>query len=182
MADTFPESVREAVKRGHEVAANGYLHEDVSKLDRNEEKKRLDRTTEILEETSGQRPVGWYALPSKMDPYACGRISSNTVDLLIDAGYEYLGNGMADDIPHYWVTDFNTRRNILTLPYYYHFDDQFFLNFPGFGMGTGHENPMTLLQNWKQEFDASYLRGRYFSLFIHPTSFNGGMEWILWRP
>jgi len=178
MAEAFPESVREAVKRGHEVAANGYLHEDVSKLDRDEEKRRLDLTTAFLEKTCGQRPAGWFSLPSRKDDYGCGKLSPHTVDLLIDAGYEYLGNGLADDIPHYWVTDFETRRNILTLPYYYHFDDQFFISFPGYGMGCGNENPMTLFQNWKQEFDASYLRSRFFSMFVHPylIQWGYGME------
>jgi hypothetical protein len=75
---------------------------------------------------------------------------------------------MADDIPHYWVTNFKTRKNILTLPYYYHFDDQFFLMFPPLGMGCGLENSKALLQKWKLEFDATYKRGRYFSIFIHP--------------
>ena len=53
-----------------------------------------------------------------------------------------MGNGLADDIPHYWVTDFASRRAILTLPYYYHFDDQFFLMFPR--KGTGLEHPDAL--------------------------------------
>ena len=168
MAEAFPDSLREAVKRGHEVAAHGYLQEDVSKLDREEEKRRLAETTEILEEICGLRPAGWFSLPTRRDPYGSGNLSPNTVDLLIEAKFEYFGNGMADDIPHYWTTDFKTRRNILTLPYYYHFDDQFFISFPGHGMGSGNENPMSLLENWKQEFEASYLRGRFFSMFLHP--------------
>ena len=149
MAETFPDSIRVAVDKGHEVAAHGYLHEDVSKLERDEEKRRLDQTTAFLEKICGQRPLGWFALPGRKDEYGCGKLSSNTVDLLIEAGYEYLGNGLADDIPHYWVTDFGTRRNLLTLPYYYHFDDQFFISFPGYGKGSGNENPMSLFQNWK---------------------------------
>lgn len=178
MAETFPDSVREAVKSGHEVAANGYLHEDVGKLEKDEEKRRLDLTTELLEEICGQRPLGWFCLPTRKDDYGCGKMSPHTVDLLIDAGYEYLGNGLADDIPHYWITDFDTRRNILTLPYYYHFDDQFFISFPGHGKGCGNENPMSLFQNWKQEFDAAYLRGRFFSMFVHPylIQWGHGME------
>ncbi len=52
------------------------------------------------------------------------------MDLLIEGGYEYMGNGLADDVPHYWITDFASRRAMLTLPYYYHFDDQWFLLFP----------------------------------------------------
>jgi hypothetical protein len=90
------------------------------------------------------------------------------VGLLIDAGYEYMGNSMADDIPHYWVTNFQSQRNILALPYYYHFDDLFFLMFPAPGMGSGLENPMVLFQNWMQDFDATYKRGRQFTMIVHP--------------
>ena len=93
-------------------------------------------------------------------------MSPNTIDLLLDAGYEYFGNGLADDAPHYWVTDFASRRALLTLPYYYHFDDQFFLLFPR--KGTGLENPDSLLRNWKAGVDAQYKRGRHFSMVLHP--------------
>jgi peptidoglycan/xylan/chitin deacetylase (PgdA/CDA1 family) len=168
IVEIYPESVREIINRGHEVAAHGYRHEDVSGLDIEEEKRRLDLTTQMLEKMGGKRPVGWFSLPRQKDRYPGGQLSPNTLNLLIDAGYEYLGNGMADDIPHYWVTDFKTQRNILTLPYYYHFDDQFFLMFPAPGMGSGLENPMTLFQNWRQEFDATYRRRRYFTMVVHP--------------
>ncbi len=83
------------------------------------------------------------------------------MDLLIEEGYTYLGNSMADDIPHYWVTDSASRRNLLAMPYYYHFDDLFFLMFPAPGGGTGLENPETLfnletaigLPTWRQTTD-----------------------------
>ena len=88
------------------------------------------------------------------------------MDLLIEAGYAYMGNGLADDIPHYWVADFASRRAILTLPYYYHFDDQFFLLFPG--KGTGLENSDMLFRNWRAELDAQYKRGRHFAMALHP--------------
>ncbi len=100
-----------------------------------------------------------------------GTISPHTVDLLIEAGYEYFGNGLADDIPHYWVSEFTSRRALLTLPYYYHFDDQFFLLFPR--KGTGLENADMLLRNWKAEFDAQYRRGRLFHMTLHPQ----GIGW-----
>ena len=168
IAENYKESMREIVHRGHEVAAHGYKREDVSLLEKAEEKRRLDLTTSTIEKISGQRPVGWFCMPRQKDPFAGGTISPDTAELLVDAGYEYLGNGMADDIPHYWVTNFKTRQNILTLPYHYQFDDQFFLMFPPLGMGCGLENSKTLFQNWKLEFDATYKRGRYFSIFIHP--------------
>ena len=168
VAEIYTESVQEIVKMGHEVAAHGYRREDVSGLSVEEEKRKIELTTRILEEVCGEKPDGWYSLPRQRDRFACGSLSPNTMSLLIDTNYEYMGNGLADDIPHYWVTDFHARRTIITMPYYYHFDDLFFLMFPPVGMGSGLENPMNLFQNWKEEFDAQYRRGRYFSMFVHP--------------
>ena len=168
MAETFGDSVREAAKRGHEIAAHGYLHEDVGKLDYQEEERRLRLTTDLLTEVAGQKPMGWFSLPTRKDPDGCGFLSPNTMKLLDEAGYSYFGNGLADDIPYYWVYDFETRSNILALPYYYHFDDQWFISFPGTGAAVGSENPAALYNNWRREFDASYKRGRCFSMVIHP--------------
>ena len=165
-AEIYPGRIKSLIERGHEVAAHGFKHEDVSALPREEEKTRLDLTTEVLTKITGRRPAGWFSLPRQRDPFAGGTISPNTMDLLIDAGYVYMGNGLADDIPHYWVTDFASRRAILTLPYYYHFDDQFFSMFPL--QGTGLENSDMLFRNWRAELDAQYKRGRFFTMTLHP--------------
>ena len=141
MAQLYPESIRRITARGHEVAAHGYRQEEIGKANYEEEKTMLTSTTHILQEVCGKKPAGWFSLPRQQDRFAGGQISPHTVNLLIDAGYEYLGNGMADDIPYYWVTDFSTRRNLLTLPYHFHLDDQFFLMFPPVGTGTGGEVP-----------------------------------------
>lgn len=166
IAEIDPARIRQLVERGHEVAANGLRHEDVSTLSREDEKARLDLTIEVLTSVAGKRPAGWFSLPRQKDPFAGGTISANTMDLLIEAGFVYMGNGLADDIPHYWVTDFASRRAILTLPYYYHFDDQFFCMFPT--QGTGLENPDMLFRNWRAELDAQYKRGRFFTMVLHP--------------
>ena len=151
---------------GHEIAAHGFKHEDVSGLAKEEEAARINRTTEILQKVSGRKPSGWFSLARPGDKFAGGAVSPNTIDLLVDAGYGYFGNGLADDAPFYWVSDFASRRAILALPYYYHFDDQFFLLFPK--KGTGLENPDSLFRNWKAELDAQYRRGRHFSIVVHP--------------
>ena len=166
MARIMPDAVKTLRDDGHEIAAQGLKHEDVSILSRDEEAARLAMTTEILEELNGQRPEGWFSLPRPNDPFAVGTVSPNTHDLLIDAGYRYMGNGLSDDIPHYWVTNFESERAKLTLHYFYHFDDQFFLMFPK--KGTGLEHADTLFANWNAEFDAQYKRGRYFNMTLHP--------------
>jgi peptidoglycan/xylan/chitin deacetylase (PgdA/CDA1 family) len=159
--------VRSLAAEGHEIAAHGFRHEDVSGLERDEERRRIARATEILADVAGRKPAGWFSLPRQGDRYAVGAVSPNTIDLLLEAGYVYLGNGLADDIPHYWVSNFASRRALLTLPYYYHFDDQFFLMFPR--KGTGLEHPDALLRNWRGEFAAQYKRGRYFHITLHRT-------------
>lgn len=166
MARLLEGRLRELAGEGHEIAAHGFKHEAVGELGRTEEKARIELTTEILTEVLGHQPEGWYSLPRQGDPFAVGSISPNTAELLAEAGYRYMGNGLSDDIPHYWVSDFEHRRAILTLPYFYHFDDQFFLLFPR--QGTGLEHADTLFANWKAEFEAQYKRGRYFNMTLHP--------------
>ncbi len=168
MAELDPGTVDTILGEGHEVAAHGFKHEDVTRLDKAEEEARIEAATESLTRITGQRPTGWYSLPRQRDAFAVGAVSPNTIELLINAGYAYMGNGLADDIPYYWVADPDTPRTLLTLPYYYHFDDQFFLMFPPAGQGSGLENPQSFLTNCMQEFDAQYRRGRYFSMVLHP--------------
>ena len=166
IASLRPDIIETMLKDGHEIAANGFRHEDVTNLSRDDEAARIAAASEILTTAIGQRPNGWYSLPRQQDPFAGGTISPNTMDLLIDAGYQWFGNGLADDVPHYWVTDFATQRAILALPYYYHFDDQFFLMFPA--KGTGLEHADSLFRNWRAEFQAQYARGRHFHMVLHP--------------
>jgi len=166
IAEIAPDRITHILERGHEIAANGLKHEDTSKLERQDEAERIGLATEILRRFTGRAPAGWFLLPRQKDRFAAGAISPHTVDLLLEAGYRYLGNGIADDIPHYWVSDFAARRAILTLPYYYHYDDQFFLLFPV--AGTNLENPESLARNWRAELDAQYKRGRWFSMTLHP--------------
>jgi peptidoglycan/xylan/chitin deacetylase (PgdA/CDA1 family) len=166
MAEVHAGEIRRIADADHEIAAHGFRHEDVSRLSREEEQTRLRRTTKMLAAVTGRRPTGWFSLPRPGDKFAGGAISPHTIDLLLEEGYDYFGNGLADDLPHWWVSDFTSRRAILTLPYYYHFDDQFFLLFPR--KGTGLENPDSLCRNWRAELDAQYKRGRQFSMVLHP--------------
>jgi peptidoglycan/xylan/chitin deacetylase (PgdA/CDA1 family) len=162
----WPATVRAIAEAGHEIAAEGFRHEDPSRLTRAEEAERIAYATETLTRVAGARPAGWYSLPRAGDPFAVGTISAHTMGLLLDAGYAYFGNSPADDIPHWWVSDFAARKAVLALPYYYHFDDQFFCMFPA--KGTGIDSPDSLARNWRAEFDAQYKRGRMFQMTLHP--------------
>ena len=158
--------VRSLTAEGHEIAAHGFRHEDVSGLERDEERKRIARTTEILADVTGRKPDGWFSLPRQGDRYAVGAVSPNTVDLLLEAGTCISATDWPTTFRIIGSSDFASRRALLTLRYYYHFDDQFFLMFPR--KGTGLEHPDALLRNWRGEFAAQYRRGRYFHMTLHP--------------
>jgi peptidoglycan/xylan/chitin deacetylase (PgdA/CDA1 family) len=166
MARVHGPLLRDLIAEGHEIAAEGLAHEDVTSLPVADEAQRIADATAELASVTGRRPNGWFSLPRPADPFAGGTISPRTMDLLLDAGYRWFGNGLADDAPHYWVTDAASRRAMLTLPYYYHYDDQFFLLFPS--RGTGLEHADSLYRNWMAEFRAQYRRGRYFHMTLHP--------------
>ncbi|MGN6536237.1 MAG: polysaccharide deacetylase family protein [Mesorhizobium sp.] len=165
-AAIYPDVVSRIAKLGHEVAANGLAGEDVRNLSVREEKERIERARDMIGAAAGLTPVGWYALPRPNDPFASGLTTGDTVRLARDCGFEYFGNGLSDDAPHYWVTDFEQRAAFVALPYYYHFDDRFFLMFPE--EGTGLERPAALLRNWRSEFASQYRRGRYFNMTVSP--------------
>ena len=105
MARAFPESVCRAHADGHEIAAGSFAKEDVAGLSPDEERERIERTFSGLAELTGTRPEGWFTLPRTGDDYPGGSVSGATGELLLEAGCGYFGNSMADDIPHYWITD-----------------------------------------------------------------------------
>ena len=166
MASCYGERLVELQSAGHEIAVQGFQHEDVGELSRAEEASRMEAATDILASIIGQAPSGWYSLPRQSDPFAVGTVSANTIELLAESDYLYFCPGLADDIPYYWVADFESGKNVLAMPYYYHFDDQFFLMFPN--RGTGLEHADALYANWMAEFDAQHARGRCFSMVLHP--------------
>jgi peptidoglycan-N-acetylglucosamine deacetylase len=172
LATSYPTTLRSLAVDGHEIAAHGLLREDVSKLDPATEREHLHRTTACIGEVVGQRPLGWYSLPRQSDRFAVGMISPVTMSLLVEDGYTYMGNSLADDVPHYWVYDANGPKSILAMPYYYHFDDQFFLLFPTAGSGLEHAD--SLARNWRAEMDAQHGRGRSFSMVLHPYAIGWG--------
>jgi len=61
-AETYPESVKEILKRGHEIAAHGYKHENLREVKSQEEEIGIfKRSIESLEKLTGERPLGFRA-------------------------------------------------------------------------------------------------------------------------
>lgn len=56
-----PELAQEIARRGHEVAAHGRTWQNSYMLPRDEEKRFIADSVEMIQKVTGQRPVGWNA-------------------------------------------------------------------------------------------------------------------------
>lgn len=92
-AETWPAVTRAIAEAGHEIAHHNYCHENPVGMDRDTEEQIIKRGIDALVAVTGQRPVG-YRSP-------IWDLSENTVSLLVENGFLYAANGMADDYRPY---------------------------------------------------------------------------------
>jgi peptidoglycan/xylan/chitin deacetylase (PgdA/CDA1 family) len=59
VAELFPNKLQEVADKGFEVAAHGYLHENLSLLDEVERKQRILRAIDLLEKCVRKEVLGW---------------------------------------------------------------------------------------------------------------------------
>ncbi len=93
-ADTYPDSVKAIKAAGHEIGHHGYLHENPVTLEKDEERRILERGFESLDRAAGVRPIG-YRSPAWDN-------SPNTIELLLEFGFQYESSLMGKDFEPYW--------------------------------------------------------------------------------
>ena len=88
-----PQAAKEIAARGHEVCGHGYRWEEYHRMDREQERRSIQKTVESLTHTTGQRPVGWFTR------YGA---SVSTRELVAEeGGFIYDSLAMNDDLPYY---------------------------------------------------------------------------------
>jgi len=151
-AQQYPDLVREIVRRGHELAAHGVLHENLSELKDGEEEAVHATSVRILEELGGKRPVGFRA------PYY--EWSTRTAAFLKKYGFLYDSSLMDRDRP-YRIRD-GPGAGMYELPVEWFLEDWVFFE-------EQRQPPSAVLETWRSEFDAvSELGVGYFILTMHP--------------
>lgn len=94
VAVRYPALVRACVARGWEIIANGldmdHLHHGGLAVD--EERRWIADTVAILQQATGAKPRGWLS-PAKSESHA-------TLDLLGEAGLDYVCDWVNDDMPY----------------------------------------------------------------------------------
>ena len=160
VAERYPETVMEISRDGHEVGHHGYSHRNPASCSLQEEKDELEKGTEVLENLTGKKPMGYRAPAADM--------SANTLNLLSKHGFIYDSSMMGDDVP-YAITTENSK--IIELPIRWILDDWVYFGFnyfPPLEYQSGISSHRKVLEIWSDEFEAVYDEGLYFMLAMHP--------------
>ncbi len=113
VAELFPESVRAALERGHELATHQYdqsIHPPVFQT-KEEERDSLQRALAALERVTGQKTLGYMSQGPRPTPH--------TLDLCAEQGFVWTADYSDSDVPY--VIDVNGTRLVsvgYTMPGY----------------------------------------------------------------
>ena len=144
---------------GHEVGIHGWIHERNTLLARDVERDLTKRSFDALERACGARPVG-IRTPS-------WDFSDATLDIIRELGLIYDSSLMADDEPYELLAD-GVPTGVVEIPVEWIRDDAPYLTMNRFGGIRPHTPPRSLLEIWRDEFDAAYEFGGLFQLTCHP--------------
>lgn len=155
--ETYPGCVRQVVDAGHEIAHHGWTHRVPSTLGRDREEEELIRGNEAIEKLTGSRARGYRSPSWDLGP--------DSVELLLEHGFEYDSSMMGDDYNCYFVHqggsypleepgDPGEATSLVEMPVSWTLDD-----YPHFeymrsptGLQQGLMNASAVLQNWVDDF------------------------------
>ncbi|HXG49859.1 MAG TPA: polysaccharide deacetylase family protein [candidate division Zixibacteria bacterium] len=136
----YPELVREAHRRGHEMVAHGWDQgEYLYMLTREQERENIRRTVEKIRETTGEMPTGWSS-PGV-------RSTDHTLELNAEAGLLYNCDYHDDEMPYPIHVG---GRLLIMIPHQYTINDHRIEEH-----GTRHD----FFEKFKDEFDYRYRIG-----------------------
>ncbi|MCK4539357.1 MAG: polysaccharide deacetylase family protein [Candidatus Krumholzibacteria bacterium] len=108
VAEKFPEIVKEACQRGHEIASHGYSHRLIGAMSRQEFSDDIIQTKVLLENISGQTVIG-YRSPG----FSIIKSTTWALDELIKAGYKYDSSIFPASRGHGGISDANLFPHII---------------------------------------------------------------------
>jgi peptidoglycan/xylan/chitin deacetylase (PgdA/CDA1 family) len=133
----YPELVKEAHQRGHEMIAHGWDQgEYLYMLTREQERENIFKTVEAIATATGERPTGWSS-PGV-------RSTDNTLELNLEAGLSYNCDYHDDEMPYpRWIGG----RLLIMIPHQYTINDHRMEE-----EGSRHD----FFDKFKDEFDYRY--------------------------
>jgi peptidoglycan/xylan/chitin deacetylase (PgdA/CDA1 family) len=170
-AQFYPWLFRDAVARGHEVAAHGWRWEGHQGLSPDEERDRIARTVAALAEAAGTRPVGWHTRTAA---------SPRTRDLLVEhGGFLYDSDAYDDELPR--VIEGNSRPHVI-MPYALDTNDMRFQLPNGFRDGSEFARYLCAAYDWLWQEGAQTPRmmsiGLHLRIIGRPARIGGLSEFL----
>jgi peptidoglycan/xylan/chitin deacetylase (PgdA/CDA1 family) len=176
---TFPESTAAILAGDHELACHGWYHEDFSQLTGEVQGDILERSVAAVRRVTGAPPKGFRA------PYWA--LGSETLDLVLGAGFDYDSSLMADDYRPYRVrlgdvhsiedgSSFGTESALVEVPVYWGLDDWPLFEPDGPRGRDGLSAPSKVLEIWTGELRYAYdhAPGGLLTITMHPECIGRG--------
>ena len=154
-----PDEVRRYAAEGHEVAMHGWIHERIGNLPPAEERELALRSADVLERSTGSRPVG-IRTPS-------WDFSPATLGIIKELVLEYDSSLMADDEPYEIVQD-GEPSGIVEIPVEWIRDDAVYFPMERNSALRPYASPRSVLTIWVDEFEGAYADRGLFQLTMHP--------------
>lgn len=159
VAMLHPEEQKKVIAEGHEIGIHSWIHELNSTLPPKNERDLQMRAADVLEKTTGVRPVG-IRTPS-------WDFSPHTLSITREMGLLYDSSLMADDDPYELLED-GQPTGVVELPVEWIRDDAPYLTMDRFGSARPYTPPSGLLEVFNREFDVAYENGGLYLLTMHP--------------
>jgi peptidoglycan/xylan/chitin deacetylase (PgdA/CDA1 family) len=182
--ETFPKAFQRILEAEQEVAAHGCFHEGVPKLDRDEERRLMERQLEQHEANVGKRPRG-YRSPA-------WDFTDHTLSILEEFGFEWDSSLMGRDFEPYhprpvevrWEEGsvFGDPSPLLEFPVSWYLDDFPAVEYiPGVNEGLGSTD--VIFQRWKDHFDYAYnnVPGGVLAITVHPQTIGRAHHMIMFE-
>jgi peptidoglycan/xylan/chitin deacetylase (PgdA/CDA1 family) len=155
----YPDEQRALVDEGHEIGIHSWIHEANTALPPGVERELTLRSADVLEKTSGRRPVGIRT--------ASWDFSVDTMGIIEEMGLLYDSSLMGDDEPYELVKE-GRPTGVVELPPEWIRDDAPYFMFVRFSGLRPYTPPSSVLEIFKAEFDGAYAEGGLFLLTMHP--------------
>jgi len=183
--ETFHEEVQAVADAGHEIGVHGYSHENPTDLSREQEDQILGLSIDLVEELTGEKPVGhrasWWEFsentPDLVEKYDF-LYDSSLMEREFEPGYMRTGDSWEkidyDRDPDSWTTpyEYGEETDVVEIPISWYRDDipaMLFIKQPLYH--AGYKNPeMMYEQYYKRQFDYLYNRrgAGVYTFTIHP--------------
>ena len=158
-ARLYPAEQRRVVDDGHEIGIHGWIHELNSGLSYETERDLMQRSADVLEQTTGVRPVGMRTPSWDFSPH--------TLRIAKEMGLAYDSSLMADEDCYELLLD-GEPTGVIEVPVEWVRDDAVYFWMNRFQSQRPYTPPSDVFDIFRREFDRAYQEGGLFQLTMHP--------------